>query len=512
MRHIASALIVLLWGIIPLNLFAQDYWSKRFDLDRGNDYGTQVIATDSGLIIMVTALCDINNRNCEGFIVLDNNGNLIWEAIVYDTIDANYFDAVALMGDSILVNMTYLGIQDKDYAVLSYDMHGNSGSIYNYYQASMGSFHVARAITALNDRVFVNFEYQDMLTGIRMENLRAYQTGWNMLWEVVLPNTDPWITWCDTEATEDGGVVVIYHSWGSPGGAGIATIEKYDVDGEMEWQTILPHAYDRNGRWVRIDTHIDGGYVGFWDIDTFGLNINEHPGIIFKLDSMGEIEWERVDYDEQIRIWNIFSTQNGDIVGCGVEEDWPWVHDSIEYRAGYIVRFNSLGERIWDRKIIEERGGADYYHFYAGSETANGDLVFTGIIGDSIYGTPDDPTPDNVWVVKVDSMGCFEPGCDEWQYLISATQDVTREEETEFILFPNPASELIMLGAQIGAHIPRGDYTALLYNNQAQLIAHSDFDPNRITEFDISDFQPGLYTMSILLDSRIVQVLKFLVH
>lgn len=328
------------------------------------------------------------------------------------------------------------------------------------------------------------------------------------LWERQVPNTYPNLLWCDTDATPDGEVVAIYSSWKSPASDhGICTIEKYDAEGDLEWTTVLPHEYNSFSKWVKIDHHPDGGYVGTWKIDTFGLFIWTQPNIVFKLDAAGQVEWERVEYHEQYNFWGLFAAQNGDIIGCGVAQDF--FNDTIEgdeYTAGFVARFKPNGELRWKRKIFDHTDSGYRHQFFNGAEMSNGDLVFTGEMRDSL---PDDPYPWNVWLVRLDSNGCFAPGCGEEQHLVAAKEPQQQAAaEQIFVLFPNPFSEQITLAAVLGAHIPPGEYRAVLCDMQGRAVRQRMFNPNLLTDFDVGDVPPGAYSLVVFRDGLPVQTLK----
>ncbi len=88
--------------------FSQNYRSKRFDFDKGNDYGTQVIKVGDGLIVQVNAFCQFNTRDCSGLMKFDTEGNHLWTSVVYDTLEINYLKAMTVKDDTIYLNNNIL--------------------------------------------------------------------------------------------------------------------------------------------------------------------------------------------------------------------------------------------------------------------------------------------------------------------------------------------------------------------------------------------------------------------
>ncbi len=489
-------------------LSSQNYWSKRFDFDKGNDYGTQVIKVSDGLIVQVNAFCQFNTRDCFGLMKFDTEGNHLWTSVVYDTLEINYLKAMTVKDDTIYLNTDYLGIEGKDYSILKFNLEGQYLNRYDYWHPSVDNLHYARFMTCQQGLFYTHFDFKDTATLKFREGIRVFDPMWNLLWETTVPNNGyPALLWCTSDPTTDGGLAVIYSSWKNPGHKGVATIEKYDSIGTLEWATTLPHEYSSFSKWVNISQHSDGGYVGTWKIDTFGVFIYDRPDILFKLDANGNLLWEKVNFYEQNNFWHFFVAQNGDLIGCGVAENFQ--NDTIdepEFQVGYIARFNADGERLWERKIFEQREDAWIHELIGGVELDNGDLVFTGSMDDT--SALPDPYPQNVWLVKVDSNGCFTPGCGTEQYLVSAHEPVKEVSEGIFRLFPNPFGERLSLGSVLGRHIPTGTYRARLYDAQGNLIFDKAFQPNLIHDFDTSALPAGFYTLSILRDGKLVQTLK----
>jgi hypothetical protein len=214
------------------------------------------------------------------------------------------------------------------------------------------------------------------------------------------------------------------------------------------------------------------------------------------------------DYYEYFELYDMFSARNGDVIACGTAHYWPWGQpQGPKYEGAFLVRYNADGERLWDRKILMDPS-VNWRALYGGKELPNGDLVFTGEICDTIFGTPEDPSPCNVWVIKVDSMGCFEPDCGEFQELTSTVDDLKKDHEDLFALYPNPASDNLTIGAKLGADIPQGIYSMCLHDMYGNMSFSQDFDHRVLVHLDISAYPSGMYYLTILRDGRLMQSQK----
>ena len=485
---------------VNLNTSSAQYWSKHYDLQKANDNGRKIILIDDGMVVLVNGFCEYNTMDCFGLMKFDFEGNLIWKAVALDTLDVNHGEAIEVINDTIFVNANYLDVPNKHYCVIAFNMQGNYLSRRDYEYPGLLNYHWAREIAALGDRRFVTFQYRDTATGRYMGRLRAFDNNWNIVWERSISNFYPHVGWCEMEPTPDGGAAMIYSSCQTYHCR--ASIEKYDASGGLEWTTVFPKDYN-SATWVDLAVHPDGGYVGFWRIDTFGIFIYPYPELVFKLDAAGQFEWQKVRFDRAQNFWQVFAAQNGDIIACGVAQDF--YQDTIDYFAGLIRRLKPNGETRWERKIFDYTDGGIRNQFFYGVEMPNGDLVFSGDIRDTL---PDDPYPGNVWLVKLDSNGCFTPGCGEEQYLVAAKEPQQAVEEQPFALFPNPFSDHITLAAVLGRHIPPGEYRAVLYDAQGQIIRQQSFSPNLLTYFDTEDAPPGAYILAVYKDGVLMQTLK----
>ncbi|MDO8970739.1 MAG: hypothetical protein Q7U74_08630, partial [Saprospiraceae bacterium] len=158
-KHLLSLCLLLLTSSI---LFSQEYWSKRFDIEMGNEYGSQVIVRDDGFLVFMRGFCGLNNLEfCYGIIKFDLAGEKQWQSLMYDTIGPESYQPMAIRNDTIFVNVQYKTIQAC--SVLSYDLQGNYLGRYDYWHPSLLGRFIARKLKSSGERLFVNFSYDDTL-------------------------------------------------------------------------------------------------------------------------------------------------------------------------------------------------------------------------------------------------------------------------------------------------------------------------------------------------------------
>jgi len=496
-----KTLLLFILSVCASHLTAQKYWSKNYGFFTGNSYATQIIQTPDGLVVSPLAFCDNNSRECVGLMKFDFDGNLIWETVLYDSLEINHAEQILFWKDTLWLHTNYVTNPLGQYVISAFDLDGNFIHSASYAHPGKQGYHFSGEINALEDRVFVSFFYRNENTNRARVAVRAMSKDFSPLWEIEVPNFYQYPLADNFEPTSDGGIVIIYSAL--KGWKARAVIEKYDANGKLSWQTPFPTDFDNNAIYVDIDTHPDGGYVGMWNIDTFLVGIYPYPPLIFKMDASGKFEWQKVEYERRMEILDVFSAHNGDIIVSGYENGIEAGPDNF---SGYIARYDSKGERKWERKIFDGRRGGWLNFLYNGTELPNGDLVFCGQWYDTIN-PPEDPFPSKVWLVKVDSNGCFAPGCDFEQHLVPAHEATGGKEAGGFALFPNPFSRQITIGTLLGYKAPSGEYRAVVYDAAGRRVAEQDFDPDLLLFFDTSDFPAGLYTVAVFRDGQALQSL-----
>lgn len=483
-----------------LNTSTGQYWSKRFDLQMGNERGRKVVLLDEGILLLVNGFCDENTKECLGLLRFDMDGTLQWKTVILDSLEINHGESMEMIKDTIYINTNYLGIPGKNYAILKFDMQGNYISRIDYNYPGLANYHWARDVAASDHRRFITFQYRDSLNGDYLGKIRAFDENWSILWERNIPNIYSDMGWCDTEPTPDNGAVIIYSSCES--GQCRANIEKYDSLGGLEWTTTFPKDYYLAKR-VELAVHPDGGYVGFWRIDTFGIYVYPNPDMVFKLDVSGQFEWQKVVFNYAQNFSHLFASPNGNILACGVAQDF--YQDSINYFTGFIRCYQADGDFKWERKIFDYTEGGIESIFNTGAQIANGDFIFSGEIWDTLS---NDPFPGNVWLVKLDSNGCIVPGCGEEQYLSNSQEPAQMETKETFAVFPNPFIDNITLASIFGKTIPPGEYHAKLYNVQGVLLRQQVINPILLTSMDTEGISAGAYLLIVFKDGKVIQTLK----
>jgi hypothetical protein len=496
---------IILHTILSTDLSSQTTWSKHYDLDIGNDYATHVIPVYDGIIIEVKGGCDFNSRNCHALVKLDLNGSLDWKMILYDTIRTNGLEAFVIRDDTILLNLNNMPLtNEKAFTVFSYDLNGNYISRFDYSQTKP---YAARNMLLRPDgNVYVLFDIKDSITNKIIEYTRCYDRNWNFLWDMHTP-VNVGLNQTKSAVSLDSGLIIGYTAWPGGGQDLAFNVEKYSKDGQLEWHTKYPHSCDNNGSGIKINAMPDGTYIGAFKSDSFGFLIAGHLELWFKLNANGDRVWEKANTMEERSIYHSFVSQSGNIIACGEMDDYYFDTIQDPYLSGYLMCLNPDGERVWERKILDKTAGIYRQYVYGGTELPNGDLVFVGMVWDTMT-TPENPAFTDMWIFKTDSLGCLTPGCGEWQSLVAVGEPQKTMPVRTFGIYPNPVTDHCNLVATLGEVIPTGQYFVRLYDSKGQFLFSQNIDPLFLNQIDLSGAPAGLCTAVLFREGAVYQTIK----
>ncbi|MEZ5197181.1 MAG: T9SS type A sorting domain-containing protein, partial [Bacteroidales bacterium] len=186
-----------------------------------------------------------------------------------------------------------------------------------------------------------------------------------------------------------------------------------------------------------------------------------------------------------------------------VANGWSEVIDTtipfVNY-PGWIFKFDQNGDSIWFR---------DYHHFnnmYANnylfdvSETSDKGYIGIGQSNEAF-------TQSNMWVIKLDSMGCDTPGC------INTVIDEGLVVNGEGLrVWPNPARERFFV-LPPPAPPAGGRKTVALYNWQGVKVKEVDVPEGaESVEVDVSGYEKGLYFLQYIHSGKVSGPVKVVVQ
>ena len=167
------------------------------------------------------------------------------------------------------------------------------------------------------------------------------------------------------DQTIDGGFIM--------GGMSIykAVLKKIDYNGQLEWSRVYEKSDDDNIKNVKQTS--DGGYIAT------GFSINDdtwdYEAWTFKLDSMGEIEWEDVYAvnNKGNQGEDVIETSDGGFVITGNQDN------NGDNAKAFLRKYSNSGEVLWNNTF----SSSNYNEGISLIEASDSSLVFVGFSGTS---------------------------------------------------------------------------------------------------------------------------------
>jgi hypothetical protein len=146
-------------------------------------------------------------------------------------------------------------------------------------------------------------------------------------------------------------------------------------------------------------------------------------------------------FSDKTELMSIRECQDGSLVGVGSGKD------SNHQDWGYLAKFSSEGDLLWTRSYQQADSVFFLNRLYDIELMSDGGYVASGM-------TLEVPWGQQIWLLRVDSMGCVVPGCDTLVSVLEAT-----DRPVAFEAYPNPfTSELNVYLATLSPR-PEGVFT-----------------------------------------------------
>ena len=179
-------------------------------------------------------------------------------------------------------------------------------------------------------------------------------------------------------------------------------------------------------------------------------------------------------------------TPGGDLIAAGQTDEPGYVN-------GLLLRTNSNGDSLWMRRYMYEDSlmsngqGA----FRDVLPTADGGFIMCGYAHSSVISPNPPGYTQDVWVVKVDSMGCLVPGCNG---ISTITSQITNYRDA-LTIAPNPAHTNVHMGWALPTALRnKGNAEISIVNAQGRLVRTLPCDLSREgLDLDVSDLAAGIY-------------------
>ncbi|MEZ4938850.1 MAG: T9SS type A sorting domain-containing protein [Crocinitomicaceae bacterium] len=274
--------------------------------------------------------------------------------------------------------------------------------------------------------------------------------------------------------TSDGGIVLAggSSSWGS----GVSTgqynnhIRKLDGNGDLAWH----HWWTHTEGVVGFSTIFNDSTIIFYGANK--LDGNNADLFISKLSLDGTQIWDTTyqlsPFDDSPS--SVLVLQDGSYLVAGSYEEAL----NADFK-GFLIKVNPANEIVWKR-IYSIRNSDQYFRDLI--QTSDGGYALTGFVFSD--GTPG--VTQDVWVVKVDSMGCDVPLCYLGERELGLELPILK-------CYPNPTSTFLTI------ELLENSREIQLYNSAGILQKKLEIENNqKELKLDLSLFPHDIYILRVL--------------
>ncbi len=236
-------------------------------------------------------------------------------------------------------------------------------------------------------------------------------------------------------------------------------VVKVDLLGNLIWHRWYPELWGAS-----INELLENSFLlTSWTPDGIG-------SILTKIDSNGDIIWQQTYLNGTgLTLYKSIQTSDFGIVSVGLTD--------VTLQNGndaYIQKVDFEGNLLWQKSFNGIGSGVDFFSNVI--ETSDGGLLINGSTNEGFSGG------QNLWLVKLDSMGCLEPDC--WVGVEQADANTLG-----VAVYPNPATDWLYLKYDNTHKI-----TLEIFNLSGQkVLQHQHMAPKEGIE--ISHLPAGLYLL-----------------
>jgi hypothetical protein len=243
---------------------------------------------------------------------------------------------------------------------------------------------------------------------------------------------------------------------------------------------------------------------------------------LVKIDLQGNIIWNR-KYGASMSgnfISSIICLENGDVVSCGYSPPPSYVYFNW---TGWIFRFNADGDSLWYKNYYYYPENPDFAENYLYDVSYTSDHGFIAI-GQAYILSPS--VVQQMWALKVDSIGCEIPNC--WVGIEEETEGPGdketggQEDWGRLAIWPNPVGNIV--NCQLSdVNFPSNSST---FNLQPSMTIYDVFGRTALSpaplptssqtgggvwSLDVSALPPGIYFVVVRDDKTVIGTGKFVV-
>lgn len=292
-----------------------------------------------------------------------------------------------------------------------------------------------------------------------------------------------------------------------PGGCFLdfkAGVVAFDTSGNLKWGLDLPYSFDP---YECLISQVDSHHLAVkWYVDNTTIpNHDLTPPAIFFTDMSGNVLDTVVFQNQTLKeIRNMEPVWKKGLIGCGYE--YPnYINLSSPKLFGWLFRMDENREVLWERSYIDSTYQGRTFGLQHVIPTSDGGYLATGTITNYMTGVWE----SHNWLLKLDSMGCLEPGCGNINY-ITDTKEAVFLKGKDIKIYPNPASDYVLVEFPADFDIGQ-NVRAVLVSNGGRIVRQEKINAPK-AQLNLSGITSGTYYLMIRRENEIIGSKRIIVH
>ena len=507
---------ILFFCSVSYFAFTQTYFNKRYSVSQSSFDGTLTILEDDGYYIVPNAFID-NGSSLKKLAMLKISVNGLLEDttfFIYENLDLSHtrrngdlkrFSSTSLYSSGVVREYTSW-VKDK---ASIYKFNNELDTLWtrtygeltspddtNYYFDHFDITMDSGLITA--GTIIINGSVSHAML-MKIDSLGNEQ------WRQYFQSNGPYNIGTNVLALPDGGYVLSAYSWQFQSSISGPYLTRTDSVGNMLWRRQFGHPLRDDGPMVLAFSVLDSTIIGAFNYSdstvTNNTSFNRLALVKYTLEGEEVFNNKYLEKNSDNQ-WNFFVSginidSNNNIIVVGrTNEPWP-------QKAGYLFKFANNGDSLWYRQYQNLYGQNSLNYLKSITPTPDGGYAASGYV----VPYPPDTGNQDVWVIKVDSMGCIAPE----ECWVGKKEHIALQKQGALKIYPNPAS------TQLTIVVPKENESENhlltiwdMYGRRAEDVEV----PSGVTKvsLNLSGFPPGIYTTVSVYKGQVLFRGKFIVR
>ena len=509
-----TLLFSLLLGLSAI-ISGQTYFNERYNLNEVNDldFCNVVLNIEQGYLLPSAFVSEENTAyNSLGLLLIDTLGNKLQVKLFGDGIYSyNYsytqggFRQVNNSFYSVGMKRKYTGTWVNDVGII-YKFDNNLDTIWSKtigdQQLSNDTNYLFRHFDVLPNKDLIIAGDIIVDGSIARALLLKTDSLGNELWRKYFYNGSKNLG-INVIQTPDAGFALSCYLW-TFGLYGISApyIVKTDSMGNEQWRHYV-NWFDQKHGPMYLQNSPDSTIVGAYhysDIIDYPATESENRDALIKIDLDGNVIWDKkfgnYEHNKQLKSMNVNAQGRFIITGYKTNAE-------LSQRVGYMLNCNNDGDSLWYREYELLHEDLSNNYLYGVIPTNDGGYVAVG----SVMPNPPDTGNQDVWVIKVDSMGC-ESFDECWT---GVKENIAMRKAQELEIYPNPANEIVNI--LIPKENESENHILVVYDLYGRIIDESNLPSGTSTiQINVSKWASGLYAAVSSYKGSISGKGKFIVY